>query len=157
MGRGNKGISPGSYLVRRPRESFVIYQWKLTPGVINQRGASPDLGWASQRYEIKKKKSHEMSPKYHQTYDHGERLKWKYLAPKCEWGLPKLRSRGCCLSWWLLRSWRNARSKVNKETGLALDSWGACESNEWRRKWQPTPVFLPRESHGQRSLVGFCP
>ena len=24
----------------------------------------------------------------------------------------------------------------------------------WRRKWQPTPVFLPGESHGQRSLVG---
>ena len=24
----------------------------------------------------------------------------------------------------------------------------------WRRKWQPTPVFLPRESHGQRSLAG---
>ena len=23
----------------------------------------------------------------------------------------------------------------------------------WRRKWQPTPVFLPGESHGQRSLV----
>ena len=23
------------------------------------------------------------------------------------------------------------------------------------RKWQPTPVFLPRESHGQRSLVGY--
>ena len=27
----------------------------------------------------------------------------------------------------------------------------------WRRKWQPTPVFLPGESHGQRSLVGYCP
>ena len=25
----------------------------------------------------------------------------------------------------------------------------------WRRKWQPTPVFLPRESHGQRSLAGY--
>ena len=25
----------------------------------------------------------------------------------------------------------------------------------WRRKWQPTPVFLPGESHGQRSLVGY--
>ena len=25
----------------------------------------------------------------------------------------------------------------------------------WRRAWQPTPVFLPRESHGQRSLVGY--
>ena len=26
----------------------------------------------------------------------------------------------------------------------------------WRRKWQPTPVFLPGESQGQWSLVGFC-
>ena len=25
----------------------------------------------------------------------------------------------------------------------------------WRRKWLPTPVFLPGESHGQRSLVGY--
>ena len=25
----------------------------------------------------------------------------------------------------------------------------------WRRKWQPTPVFLPGESHGQRKLVGY--
>ena len=25
----------------------------------------------------------------------------------------------------------------------------------WRRSWQPTPVFLPGESHGQRSLVGY--
>ena len=24
----------------------------------------------------------------------------------------------------------------------------------WRRKWQPTPVFLPGESHGRGSLVG---
>ena len=27
----------------------------------------------------------------------------------------------------------------------------------WRRAWQPTPVFLPRESHGQRSLAGCRP
>ena len=27
----------------------------------------------------------------------------------------------------------------------------------WRRKWQPTPVFLPRKSHGQRSLAGYSP
>ena len=26
-----------------------------------------------------------------------------------------------------------------------------------RRKWQPTPVFLPGESFGQRSLVGYSP
>ena len=27
----------------------------------------------------------------------------------------------------------------------------------WKRKWQPTPVFLPGESYGQRSLVGYGP
>ena len=27
----------------------------------------------------------------------------------------------------------------------------------WRRKWQPTLVFLPGEPHGQRSLVGYSP
>ena len=27
----------------------------------------------------------------------------------------------------------------------------------WRRKWQPTPVFLSGESHRQRSLVGYNP
>ena len=27
----------------------------------------------------------------------------------------------------------------------------------WSRAWQLTPVFMPRESHGQRSLVGYSP
>ena len=27
----------------------------------------------------------------------------------------------------------------------------------WRRAWQPTPVFLPGESQGQRSLRGYSP
>ena len=27
----------------------------------------------------------------------------------------------------------------------------------WRRAWQPTPVFLPGKSHGQRSLAGYGP
>ena len=27
----------------------------------------------------------------------------------------------------------------------------------WRRTWQPTPVFLPGESLGQRSLAGYSP
>ena len=27
----------------------------------------------------------------------------------------------------------------------------------WGREWQPTPVFLPGESHGQRGLVGYRP
>ena len=27
----------------------------------------------------------------------------------------------------------------------------------WRREWQPTPVFLPGESHGQRNVLGYRP
>ena len=33
-----------------------------------------------------------------------------------------------------------------------FDPW--TEKIPWRRAWQPTPVFLPGESHGQRSLAG---
>ena len=29
-------------------------------------------------------------------------------------------------------------------------------SLNWRRKWQPTPVFVPGESQGWGSLVGCC-
>ena len=31
------------------------------------------------------------------------------------------------------------------------------EKIPWRRKWQPTPVFLPGELHGQRSLANYSP
>ena len=33
----------------------------------------------------------------------------------------------------------------------------AWERSPEEGKWQPTPVFLPRESHGQRSLVSYSP
>ena len=32
-----------------------------------------------------------------------------------------------------------------------------CGFDPWRRAWQPTAVFLPGESHGQRSLAGYGP
>ena len=38
---------------------------------------------------------------------------------------------------------------------LEFDPW--VGKNPWRRAWQPTPVFLPGEFHGQRSLVGYGP
>ena len=34
-----------------------------------------------------------------------------------------------------------------------FDPW--VRKTPWRRKWQPTLVLLPGESHGQRSLVGY--
>ena len=36
-----------------------------------------------------------------------------------------------------------------------FDLWAGKIS--WRRKQQPTPVFLPGESHGKRSLEGYNP
>ena len=36
-----------------------------------------------------------------------------------------------------------------------FDPW--VQKIPWSRKWQPAPVFLPGESHGQRSLVGYSP
>ena len=36
-----------------------------------------------------------------------------------------------------------------------LDPW--VGKIPWRRKWQPTPVLLPGESHGGRNLVGYSP
>ena len=38
---------------------------------------------------------------------------------------------------------------------MQFDPW--VRKTPWRRKWQPTPVFLPGESHGQRSLAGYNP
>ena len=34
-----------------------------------------------------------------------------------------------------------------------FDPWAG--NIPWRREWQPTPVFLPGEFHGQRSLAGY--
>ena len=38
---------------------------------------------------------------------------------------------------------------------LGFDSW--VGKIPWRREWQPTPVFSPGESQGQRSLTGYSP
>ena len=36
-----------------------------------------------------------------------------------------------------------------------FDPW--VRKIHWRREWLPTPVFLPREFHAQRSLEGYSP
>ena len=53
-------------------------------------------------------------------------------------------------SWWL--SWGRTHLQCRRP---GFHPW--VGKIPWRRKWQPTPVFLPRESHGQRSLVGCSP
>ena len=34
---------------------------------------------------------------------------------------------------------------------------GSVRKIPWRRAWQPTPVVLPGESHGERNLAGYSP
>ena len=45
--------------------------------------------------------------------------------------------------------------QCGKHRGLGFNPW-VCKT-PWRTKWQPTPVFLPGEPNGQRSLVGYSP
>ena len=40
-----------------------------------------------------------------------------------------------------------------RETWIQSLAW----DDPWSRAWQPTPVFLPGESHGQRSLADYGP
>ena len=49
-----------------------------------------------------------------------------------------------------LQSMGSLRVGHDRETSLSLFTF-----MHWRRKWQPTPVLLPRESQGWGSLVGF--
>ena len=50
-----------------------------------------------------------------------------------------------------LQSMGSPRVRHNWETSLSLFTF-----MPWRKKWQPTPVFLPGESQGRGSLVGCC-
>ena len=79
---------------------------------------------------------------------------WKSVAPKQEkemaphsntlaWKIPWAEEPVRLQSMW---SWRVGHDWV---TSLSLFTF-----MHWRRKWQPTPVFLPGESEGVGSLVG---
>ena len=47
----------------------------------------------------------------------------------------------------------DCRCRRHKRCGF--DPWAG--KMPWRRAWQPIPIFLPGESHRQRSLVGYSP
>ena len=59
---------------------------------------------------------------------------------------------------WHLFSWKFS---LSLSKGGSDDKESACNTGDrggkipWRKTWQPTPVFLPGESHGQRSLAGY--
>ena len=49
---------------------------------------------------------------------------------------------------------KNPHAKAG-DKAWALDPW--VERIPWRQRWQPTPIFLPGESHGQRSSAACSP
>ena len=71
------------------------------------------------------------------------------------------RSMGNFFQYLIRKTYNGKKSeKEGKEICLqcrrpGFDSWVGKIS--WRRKWQPTPVFFPGKSHGQRRLVGYSP
>ena len=52
---------------------------------------------------------------------------------------------------------KNSRAKQESAAMQETRVQFLDQEHPWRRKWQPTPVFLPGKSHGQRSLVGYSP
>ena len=58
-------------------------------------------------------------------------------------------------SWKGLPMWLSGKESTCQCRTHGFDSW--VGKIPWRREWQPTPIFLPRKSHGQRSLAGFSP
>ena len=64
-----------------------------------------------------------------------------------------------CLSssslWASLVAQRDGKESACRCGGPGFNSW--LRKIPWRRKWQPTPVCLLGESHGQSSLAGYSP
>ena len=62
---------------------------------------------------------------------------------------------GCLLQY----SWASLVSQMVKNPAAMQETWVQSLGREvpWRRAQQSTPVFLPGDSHGQRSLVGYSP
>ena len=55
--------------------------------------------------------------------------------------------------------WASLVPSMVKNLSGIQETWvqSLGQEDPWRRKWQPTPVFLPGESHGQRSQAGCSP
>ena len=70
---------------------------------------------------------------------------------------PRVLSDGCCSFWAFQVALivKNLPAKAGDLRDASLIP--KVLKIPWKRSWQTTPVFLPGESHGQRSLVGYSP
>ena len=51
-----------------------------------------------------------------------------------------------------LPRWLSGKESANKYRRYGFNPW--IRTIPWSRKWQPTTIFLPGKSHGQRNLSG---
>ena len=52
-------------------------------------------------------------------------------------------------------SGKESACQCRRHKTCGFDPW--VRKIPWKKAWQPTPVFMPGESHGQWSLVGWSP
>ena len=85
--------------------------------------------------------------KYNILYVHPWCCKWQCFILFYEWvsNIPLY-----WFPWWL-----SDEESAYQCRRHGFDSW--VRKIPWRREWQPTPGFLPRKSHGQRSLTDCSP
>ena len=106
-------------------------------------------------------------PHFHFSLSHNGEGNGNPLQCSC------LESPGDSRAWWAaIYGVTQSRTRLKRlsssshlEEELPCNSNGkesTCDAGDpgsipWRREWQPTPVFLPGEFHGQRNLAGYSP
>ena len=99
------------------------------------------------------------SPPAFSLSQHQGLLRWVSSSHQVAKGLVGMAPHSSTLAWKI--PWMEEPGRL-QSMGLqrVRHDWAASLSlftfMHWRRKWQPTPVFLPGESQGWRSLVGCC-
>ena len=83
----------------------------------------------------------------------GQQRGWGRGIPRLYLGPQTLGPRLWSTSW--LPRGKESTCQCRRCKRCGFNPW--VEKIPWRRKWQPTPVFLPGEFHGQRSLTGYSP
>ena len=106
------------------------------------RGSVPGLGRSASR--------HGNPPVFLPEKSHGQSILVNYSPWGCKESDTTEATQYACmhgLPWWF----------SHKESSCSIGDLILVGMIPWRRKWQPTPVFLSGKSHGQRILAGYSP
>ena len=141
-GKSKKGLSLFSPFLPALKQRLPSSPAKDSDSVVGT-GASMGKQYGSQWWGGRTWKTDLVLP------PHGEQSLWAAAPPAASWLCSNL-------SWkWGVPWWLSGKESTYQSRSCRFHPW--VEKIPWRRKWQPTPVFLPGESHGQRSLAGYSP